>query len=153
MINWLKAAPVRGIDALILRITLAVVIWPHGAQKMLGWFGGHGFTATVSLWQQWFALPAGATILVILAEFFAPMLLLAGWWARVAAASIGLIMGGAIYFVHHPWGFFMNWYMQPERGEGMEYHLLVLGIVAAILVKGAGSWSLDEYIHNRITAR
>ena len=128
---------------LILRLTLAVVILPHGLQKALGWFGGHGIAGTIESFHQWFGLPPAVTALVILAESVGSLCLVAGFVVRFAAFSIGMVMLGAIFLVTGKWGFFMNWYSQP-RGEGFEFHLLVLGIVVTLVLRGAGRWSIDR---------
>lgn len=132
--------------ALLLRVTLGIVILPHGLQKLLGWFGGHGVAATVDSFQQYFGMPAVITYLVILAESVGAVFLIVGFLSRFAAVSIGLVMIGAIYTVTGRWGFFMNWYSEQGRGEGFEYHLLVLGMVAALVIKGSGKWSLDGFL-------
>lgn len=132
--------------ALLLRVLLGIVIFAHGAQKMMGWFGGHGYEWTLKMWGQWFGFPDFLTHLVIWGEFLAPLLLILGIFTRYAAAVIGLIMLGAIYFVHLPWGFFMNWYMEPGTGEGIEYHLLVLGMASAVIFLGGGKLSLSHYL-------
>ncbi len=127
---------------LILRLTLGIVFFPHGAQKMLGWFGGGGFAGTMAGMTK-MGLPAVVVFLVILGEFFGSLGLIFGFLSRLAAAGIGIIMLGAIFTVHLRNGFFMNW-MGNQKGEGVEYHLLVLGIVLAILATGSGRWSIDR---------
>jgi putative oxidoreductase len=127
---------------LILRLTLGIVFFPHGAQKMLGWFGGGGFAGTMAGMTK-MGLPAVVVFLVILGEFFGSLGLIFGFLSRLAAAGIGIIMLGAIFTVHLKNGFFMNW-MGSQKGEGVEYHLLVLGIVLAILATGSGRWSIDR---------
>lgn len=126
----------------VLRFVLGSVVLAHGLQKLFGWFGGHGVSETIQLWQKWFQLPPFLTFLVILGETLGCLALILGFAGRVFAAVIGVIMLGAIYFVHHKWGFYMNWYAE-QRGEGFEYHLLVLSVVVAILIKGSGKWSID----------
>jgi putative oxidoreductase len=127
---------------LILRLTLGIVFFPHGAQKMLGWFGGGGFSATMAGMTK-MGLPAVIVFLVIVFEFFGALGLLLGFLGRLSAVAIAIVMLGAIFTVHLPNGFFMNW-MGNQKGEGIEYHLLVLGIVLALLVTGSGRWSIDR---------
>jgi putative oxidoreductase len=127
----------------VLRWTLAIVMFPHGAQKVLGWFGGHGFAATFDYFTQSLGVPALLVLLVLAAEFLGPFALAAGALTRVAAAGIGAVMLGAVYMAHLPNGFFMNW-SGGQAGEGFEYHLLVLGIVAGLLITGAGAISVDR---------
>lgn len=133
----------------ILRITLGLVMLPHGLQKLLGWFGGFGFEGTLGFFTQRMGLPWLIAFLVIIGESFGSLGLLAGVLTRFSAASLAVIMLGAITMVHLPHGFFMNWFGQ-QQGEGYEYHLLVIGIAAALLVTGGGRWSVDGVIAERI---
>lgn len=127
---------------LIVRLTLGIVMFPHGAQKLLGWFGGGGFAATLQGMTQ-MGLPAVVVFLVILFEFFGSLALISGFLGRVGAFGILCVMVGAILTVHLPNGFFMNW-MGNQKGEGFEYHLLAIGMALAILVKGSGALSMDR---------
>ena len=131
-----------GTVGLILRITLSVVMFPHGAQKVLGWFGGHGFKATMKSFTN-AGIPALLALLAIAAEFFGPLGLAFGFLTRIAAFGIACVMLVAIVAVHWSHGFFMNWYGN-QKAEGFEYHLLVLGIAIALIIVGAGDWSLDS---------
>jgi putative oxidoreductase len=134
---------------LILRLTLGLVMFPHGAQKLLGWYGGFGFSGTMGFFTETMHLPWLVAFLVIIGESFGSVALLAGLLTRFTAASLGVIMLGAITMVHLPNGFFMNWFGK-QAGEGYEYHLLVIGIGLALLVTGAGKWSVDKVIAERI---
>jgi len=131
--------------ATLARLVLAGVMFPHGAQKVLGWFGGYGFSGTLGFFTQQMGLPAALATLVILIEFVAPFLLLLGLGTRFAAAGIAAVMIGAVATVHAANGFFMNW-GGDQAGEGFEYHLLVLGLVGVLLVQGGGRLSLDRRI-------
>ncbi len=126
----------------ILRLVLGVVFFAHGAQKMLGWFGGYGFHGTMGAFTR-MGMPSPLAFLIIATEFFAALGLLAGFLTRIAALGIGGLMVGAISMVHAHNGFFMNWYGN-QKGEGYEYHLLVLAIAVALLLRGAGSLSVDR---------
>jgi len=136
---------------LILRFTLGLVMFPHGAQKLLGWYGGFGFDGTMGYFTQQMGMPWLIAFLVIMGESLGSVALLAGLLTRFTAASMGVIMLGAITMVHLPHGFFMNWFGK-QQGEGYEYHLLVIGIAATLLVTGAGRWSIDREISNRIAS-
>ena len=125
----------------LLRLTLAVVMFPHGAQKVLGSFGGYGFKGTVDFFKG-MGVPAPLALLVFAAEFLGPLGLLLGLLTRIAAFGIGCVMLVAIVTVHKQHGFFMNWY-GTQKGEGLEYHLLALGIALALIIGGAGVWSID----------
>lgn len=126
----------------ILRWTLAIVIFPHGAQKVLGWFGGYGFSGTLGFFTETLGFPTIVAVLVFAAEFLGPIALAAGFFSRLAAAGIGAVMLGAIFFVHAGNGFFMNWTGE-QAGQGFEYHLLALGLALAIVLKGSGRLSID----------
>ena len=87
----------------------------------------------------------GSSFLVIIGESFGSIGLLAGFLTRITAASFIVIMLGAIATTHLSYGFFMNWFGQ-QQGEGYEYHLLVIGMSAALLIAGGGKWSADRMI-------
>jgi putative oxidoreductase len=133
-----------GLAPTVLRLALGVVMLPHGAQKMLGWFGGHGFSATVAGMSQ-MGLPAALVGLVIVIEFFGSLALIAGVLSRAAALGIAAVMVGAITTVHLSNGFFMNW-TGAQAGEGYEFHLLAIGIALAIMITGGGSLSVDRLL-------
>jgi putative oxidoreductase len=139
-----------GWPGLILRLTLGLVMFPHGAQKLLGWFGGFGFDGTMGFFTQKMGLPWLIALLIIIGESFGSVALLAGFLTRFTAASLAVIMLGAIALVHLPNGFFMNWFGQ-QQGEGYEYHLLVIGIAAALLVTGGGKWAVDRTVMERLS--
>jgi putative oxidoreductase len=137
-------------SGLILRVMLGVVMFPHGAQKLLGWYGGFGFAGTLGFFTEQMHLPWLVALLVIIGESFGSLGLLVGFLTRFSAASIGVIMLGAISLVHWPNGFFMNWFGK-QAGEGFEYHLLVIAICAALVITGAGKWSVDSVIAKKLT--
>lgn len=126
----------------LLRLFLGIVFFPHGAQKLLGMFGGGGFAKTMS-GMTGMGLPAAIVFLVILIEFFGSLSMLLGFLSRVSAVGILCVMLGAVFTVHIHNGFFMNW-MGNQKGEGFEYHLLVIGICLALLVLGSGRYSVDR---------
>jgi len=134
---------------LLLRLTLAVVIFPHGSQKVLGWFGGYGWDGTMGYLTGTIGLPTAVAALVILIEFLGPVALLLGFCTRLAAFGILAVMFGAIQTVHRANGFFMNWGNAPGVKEGYEYHLLAIGIALALLIAGAGSLSIDRKLAPR----
>ncbi len=127
----------------ILRLVLGVVFFAHGAQKMLGWFGGWGFTATMGFFTGMMHIPAPLAFLAIAAEFFGGLGLILGLVTRIAALGIGINMMVAILTLHSAFGFFMNW-SGAQKGEGFEYHLLVLAMVAFLMIRGAGAFSIDR---------
>ncbi len=137
------------IKLFILRITVGFVVLAHGVQKLFGWFGGHGVSSTIEAFGQWFGFPSFITVLVILADSFGAFFLMLGLFTRFMAASISMVMIGAIIFVHGRWGFYMNWYSE-QRGEGFEFHLLILAICAVLIIAGGGKWSADKLISSKI---
>ncbi len=130
--------------ALIARLALGIAILPHGLQKLLGMLGGYGFGPTVEFFTG-IGVPAFIAVLIILGESFGALFLILGLISRVSAAGIALIMLGAVFMVHLPNGFFMNWY-GAQKGEGFEYHLLALGLALIVVLRGGGRWSLDGRI-------
>lgn len=137
---------------LILRVGLGVVMVAHGAQKLLGWFGGNGFEGTMGFFTQKMGLPWLVAFLVIIGESLGSIGLIAGFLTRFTAASFIVIMTGAIATVHWPQGFFMNWFGQ-QQGEGFEYHLLVIAMSAALVIIGGGKWAVDGIIARWLQAR
>ncbi|TAL12478.1 MAG: DoxX family protein [Nitrospirae bacterium] len=136
-------------SGLILRVMLGLVMLPHGAQKLLGWFGGFGFAGTMGFFTEQLHIPATIAFLVIIGESFGSLGLILGFLTRFTAASLSLIMVGAVAMVHWPNGFFMNW-SGKQAGEGFEYHLLVIGMSLALLVAGGGKWSVDGAIAKKL---
>ncbi len=132
-------------SGLILRLTLGVVMFPHGAQKLLGWYGGHGFAGTLGFFTDQMHIPWIVAFLVIIGESFGSVGLVLGLLTRFTAASLAVIMTGAVMMVHWPHGFFMNWFGK-QAGEGFEYHLLVIGICLALILTGGGKWSADRMV-------
>ena len=130
---------------LILRITFAIVLWPHGAQLLLGWFGGYGFQGTMQYFTQSAGLPQVIAFLVIFLQFFGSLFILFGLFTRLTAIASIILFIGMIFTVHQQFGFFMNWYGN-MKGEGIEYHLFGIGILAALTLAGGGKYSLDNLI-------
>jgi putative oxidoreductase len=129
----------------ILRFVLGVIFFAHGAQKMLGWFGGYGFSGTMGFFTDVMHIPVLFAFLAITAEFFGGLGLILGFLTRIAALGIFSNMVVAIAMVHHRFGFFMNW-TGAQKGEGFEYHLLVLAITAFLMIRGAGAVSIDRVL-------
>ncbi len=129
-------------SALIMRLALGGVMFPHGAQKVFGWFGGYGASATVQGFAR-MGLPPWLTILVMTFELGGSILLIFGFLTRLAALGIGCVMAGAWITVHANVGFFMNW-AGNQKGEGFEYHILALGLCVALMIEGGGTLSVDR---------
>jgi putative oxidoreductase len=126
----------------ILRVVLGVVFFAHGAQKVLGWWGGHGFHAAMESFMH-MRIPAALAVVAIAAEFLGGLCLILGLMSRIAALGIIIDMAVAVWMVHKQFGFFMNW-MGTQKGEGFEYHLLAIAMGLAILIKGGGAFSMDR---------
>lgn len=140
----------------ILRLVLGVIFFAHGAQKMLGWFGGYGFSGTMGFFTGALHLPSILAFLAIAAEFFGGLGLLLGLLTRVASFGIFCNMIVAVAMVHHHFGLFMNW-TGTQKGEGFEFHLLVLAVTAFLMIRGAGAASVDRLLawpaNDRINAQ
>ncbi len=133
------------LTGLIIRLTIGLILFPHGAQKLLGMFGGYGFSGTMGFFTGTMHLPWIIAFLVIMIEFFGSLSLIAGFASRIWAILIIILMVGIIVTSHIYNGFFMNWFGN-QKGEGYEYHLLVIGLCLATLVNGSGKYSLDKFI-------
>lgn len=129
----------------LLRVGLGVVFFAHGSQKMLGWFGGNGFHATVTYFTHGMGVPEAFAVLAILAEFLGGIGLILGFLSRIAAFGIAVNMFVAIFEVHLANGLFMNW-TGAQHGEGIEFHILALCMLFTVMVRGAGAWSVDRLI-------
>ena len=128
------------------RVILGCVMLPHGAQKLFGWFGGFGFTNTMTYFTQTAGLPWIIAFLIIMGESLGSLGLIVGFFTRLSALGLICIMVGAIITVHIPNGFFMNWFGK-QAGEGFEYHLLVIGMSIPLLISGGGKYSVDLLIN------
>jgi putative oxidoreductase len=140
----------------VLRLILGVIFFAHGAQKTLGWFGGYGFSGTMGFFTGVMHIPAVFAFLAIAAEFLGGLGLIVGLLTRVASFGIFCNMIVAVALVHSRFGFFMNW-TGAQKGEGYEYHLLLLASLAFLMIRGAGAASVDRVLsspaYNRIKAR
>jgi putative oxidoreductase len=130
--------------AMVARVFLGIVMLPHGMQKTLGAFGGHGFSATLAGMES-MGMPAPVAFLVIMAESLGALALVLGLFGRFMAFGIFAVMTGAIFMAHIHVGFFMNWY-GAQSGEGFEYHLLAIGLALVVMIKGSGAFSIDKII-------
>ena len=138
------------VTSLILRLALGAVFFPHGAQKVLGWFGGYGFTGTMGFFTGTMHIPALFAFLAIAAEFAGSIGLILGLGTRIAALGIASTMVVAIATVHAQFGFFMNW-TGAQKGEGFEYHILAIAIAIALIIRGGGLLSADGAIAKKLS--
>ena len=130
-------------SALVARLFLGIVIFPHGAQKLLGWFGGYGFTGTMGFFTETIGLPWLIGLMIILFEFFGAILLILGLGTRLIATFYAVLAFGIVFSSHIQNGFFMNWFGN-QTGEGYEYFLLWLGLALILIISGGGKMSLDK---------
>ncbi len=129
----------------VLRLVMGVVFFAHGSQKLLGWFGGYGFSGTMGFLTKQMGIPAPFAFLAIAAEFFGGLGLIVGLLGRIAAFGVSCNMVVAVVMVHYQFGFFMNW-AGNQKGEGFEYHLLAIAVALAIIIKGSGAFSIDRVL-------
>jgi len=135
--------------ATVARLALGAIMFPHGAQHALGWFGGYGFSGTHGWMTRTLGFPAAAAAVAIVTELLAPLALAVGLGGRLAALGVVGIMLGALS-THASNGFFMNWFGSlPAGQEGFEYHLVVISLAAVVLLKGSGSLSLDRVLSRK----
>jgi len=129
----------------LARLTLGIVMFPHGAQKALGLFGGYGFNGTMNFFTQQMHIPAVFAFLAIAAEFLGSLGLITGFLTRIAAFGIAVEMVVAVVMVHAANGFFMNWFGN-QKGEGFEYHILTVAVALIVMIYGAGKLSVDALL-------
>ena len=139
----LKTNPNVGLS--IARLTLGLVIFPHGAQKLLGLFGGYGYSGTMDFLTTQMGLPSIVAFSVIMIEFFGSISLVLGFFSRFWAIALVGMFTGIIITTQLEHGFFMNWFGN-QAGEGYEYSLLVIGLALSVVVNGSGKWSIDGLI-------
>ena len=138
----------ENINNLIIRVMLGIVVFPHGAQKLLGWFGGYGLEGTLGFFTDKLGVPLIIAILVILGESLGALGLIAGFLTRFCAMGVLMIMAGAVVMSHAANGFFMNW-SGKQTGEGFEYHILAIALCIPLLISGGGRFSADSLITKR----
>jgi putative oxidoreductase len=131
------------VTALVARLALGLAMFPHGAQKVLGWFGGGGFSGTMGFFTTQMHIPALFAFLAILAEFAGALGLILGFLSRIAAFGILCNMLVAVVMVHGGNGFFMNW-AGNQKGEGFEYHILAIALALIVIIRGGGAASVDR---------
>lgn len=130
--------------ATLLRLVLGLVIFPHGAQKLFGWFGGYGFQGTMGYFQS-LGIPSVFGVLAIAAETLGAVALIFGAATRIAAFALAVNLTVAALMVHLPFGFFANWYGN-QKGEGIEYHILAVALALGVTALGGGRLSVDRQL-------
>lgn len=148
MLNKLLKTDSNDYIALITRLVIGLVMLPHGAQKLLGWFGGYGFSGTLNFFTGTLGIPFIISVVVILTESVGSVLLILGFAARINSLLLISTMIGAVATTHFANGFFMNWFGN-QAGEGFEYHILYSALALIVLIKGSGMFSLDAMLQRR----
>jgi putative oxidoreductase len=136
------------IIGLILRLTAGLIMLPHGAQKLLGLFGGSGFRNTMQYFTTTMGIPWIVAFFIIMIESFGALLMISGTATRIWAFGFIAIMVGAVITSNFKHGLFMNWFGD-QGGEGFEYHLLMIGICITLIVTGGGKYSVDGWLQSR----
>lgn len=126
-----------------IRLMLGLVVFPHGLQKLMGWFGGYGFSGTMEFFTETMSLPWIIGFLVIILESIGAIALIAGLAIRPIAASFVVLALGILFTSHLQHGFFMNWYGN-QQGEGYEFFLLWIGMAISLVITGSGKYSVDR---------
>jgi putative oxidoreductase len=127
----------------ILRVLLGIVVFPHGAQKLMGWFGGYGFEGTMGFFTGTVGLPWIVGFLVIILESIGAIALMVGLATRIFAIGYTVLAIGIVLSTHIQHGFFMNWFGN-QAGEGYEYFLLWIAISVSLIISGGGKFSIDR---------
>ena len=135
---------------LFARLAIFISIFPHGAQKLLGWYGGPGFSASMEFLSSGAGLPSFIAFLVIIFESIAPLFLLLGLFTRISAAAVLINFIGVVFTVIIHNGFFMNWNAEAGKGEGLEYFVLLFALLIIVLIRGGGKASLDAKLFNKV---
>ena len=144
---------VPGVDALeralspfaepLVRVAAGLMLLPHGAQKLFGWFGGYGVDATGQFFAAKLGVPASFALLAGLIEIFGGLALAAGFLTRAAAALVFALMAVAVIWVHLSIGYFWT-------NGGFEYPLMWGVVALAFVFRGGGRYSLDALIGHEI---
>ncbi|NQW03878.1 MAG: DoxX family protein [Acidobacteria bacterium] len=141
----------NGLGLVALRLALAAVFVAHGANKLFGLWAGPGIgVGGPDVTAQFFAAinlnPAfPLAVFVGIVEFFGGLLLAVGFLTRFVSPLLTIIMGVAIWKVHLMNGFFLNWMGTPDRGQGTEFSVVLIGALVCLTLTGAGDWSIDGY--------
>ena len=145
MDEWLLATHPSW-SLLVTRLVLGIIFFAHGAQKVFGWFGGHGLRGTTGYFRQALGIPPALAILAGLTECVGGLAVFVGLLARLAALGLIVVMLVAIAKVHWRNGFFLNFALTPGKGHGFEFNLALIGLALAVLIGGAGALSLDRLL-------
>jgi putative oxidoreductase len=128
----------------LLRVVLGAVFFAHGAQKVLGWFGGYGLSGTTGYMKSMLHIPTPLAYVASFTEFLGSIAITFGFLTRLAAAGIFVTMVVAIIKVHLPAGFLNN---EANKGTGIEYPLTLAVLALVLLITGGGAYSVDTLLH------
>lgn len=118
------------VSLLLVRVIVGTIFAAHGAQKLFGAFGGPGLSNVV---ESMGTLGYPVTI----GEFFGGLGLIVGFLCRFSAASLIVIMCGAIAIAHGKHGFFLS-------NGGFEYNLALIGLLIPIFLVGPGKYAIGR---------
>jgi putative oxidoreductase len=128
----------------VLRLAVGAIFIAHGAQKLFGAWGGGGPVGTAEFFSQVGLSPAyPLALLVGVVELIGGLMLVVGAFTVVAALALTATMAVAVWKVHLPNGFFMNWALTPNQGHGYEFNLVLIAALVTLMLTGAGAFSLD----------
>jgi putative oxidoreductase len=136
----------------LLRLVLGIIFFAHGAQLVLGWFGGFGYEASMRAFTQQLHIPGVFAFVAIMAQFLGGLGLIFGALGRLAALGIAIDMIVAVVLVHMPNGLFMNWY-GVQKGEGYEFHIMAVAIAIVVIIHGSGAASVDLDVSRRLVVK
>ncbi len=126
------------IAILLIRVGIGAALAAHGAQKLFGWFQGHGIAGTAGFLESLGFRPARAYAWILGgAELLGGLALAFGLFTPVAATVVAAVMVGAILAVHREKGFF-------AQAGGYEYPLALALASVATAFAGPGRYSLDH---------
>jgi putative oxidoreductase len=129
----------------VLRLAVGAVFVAHGAQKLFGVWGGGGPGGTAAFFAQLGLTPAYSLALLVGAvELIGGLMLIVGAYTLVAAIALIANMAVAIWKVHLPNGFFINWALTPNQGHGYEFNLTLIAALVTLMLTGAGAFSFDR---------
>lgn len=132
----------------VARLTLGIVMFPHAAQKLFGWFGGDGLEGTYAYLTAGVGLPGVIAGIAMTLEIVGTLLLIVGAFTRIAAAGILVVLLGAI-LTNIDNGLLMSW-SSTRAGEGLEFHLLAIGLAIITIIVGGGGLSIDRLLTNQL---
>jgi len=137
-----------------LRLCVAAVFVAHGAQKLFGAWGGGGLSGT-SAYLAGLGLNPSYPLAVTLAltEFVGGLMLIVGGGTLWASLALAGAMAVAVWKVHYQNGFFLNWSFTPNQGHGVEYSLVLVGALVALMLAGPGALSIDEWRSSKAEAQ